>query len=244
MNNIKLVVAKDYNDMSEKAAKIIFDHVKNKADSVLGLATGSTPVGMYRNLIEMHTNSKLDFSGVTTFNLDEYYPISRTNDQSYYYFMQENLFKHVNINPHNIYIPHGEASDIETECANYEKQIDKAGGIDLQVLGIGLNGHIGFNEPGTPFHSLTHAIELHESTIHSNARFFESKADVPKRAITMGIKTVMLSRTILLLASGEKKADILFRTLFGEITTDVPSSVLQLHNSVFVIVDREAAKRL
>jgi len=239
---MKTIIAENYNEASKLSAKLIADQIKVNPKSVLGFATGSTPEGAYRELVGMYEAGEINFSGVTTFNLDEYYPILRTNDQSYYYFMMNSLFSHVNIPAGNINIPDGEAADTDTECADYEKKIEAAGGIDFQVLGIGLNGHIGFNEPNDHFTNVTNFVALHESTIEANARFFETMDEVPKHAISMGIGTIMRAKKILLMISGEHKADIAKEAVFGNITPGVPASVLQLHADVTVVLDKDAAK--
>ncbi len=241
---MRIVVVDNYEEMSKKAATMVVSQVILKPDSVLGLATGDTPIGMYREIINIYKNQNLNFSHVKTFNLDEYYGLSKDNNQSYYYFMMNNLFNHVNIDKDNINIPNGMMNDIEKECKEYESSIVKAGGIDLQILGIGVNGHIGFNEPGESFEAETHLVNLDEKTIESNSRFFSSKDEVPTRAISMGIKTILYSKKIILLACGKNKADAIFKTIKGKITPNVPASILQLHEDVVVIVDKEAASKL
>ena len=241
---MRFYLAEDYKELSRKAAQSIFSQVALKPKSVLGLATGSTPLGMYRELVKIYREEKLSFSDIKTFNLDEYYRISKENPQSYYYYMHKNLFQYVDIDEKNINIPDGEAKDIEGECMRYEEEILKAGGIDLQVLGIGVNGHIGFNEPDLKFEALTHLVELDETTIKANSRFFESQERVPTRAISMGIKTIMHSRKILLLANGAEKVDAIKEALEGEIKPQVPASILQLHPNLTVIADKEASQKL
>lgn len=241
---MRFYLAEDYKELSRKAAQTIFSQVELKPKSVLGLATGSTPLGMYRELVKIYREEKLSFSDIKTFNLDEYYRISKENPQSYYYYMHKNLFQYVDIDEKNINIPDGEAKDIEGECLRYEEEILKAGGIDLQVLGIGINGHIGFNEPDLKFEALTHLVELDETTIKANSRFFESQERVPTRAISMGIKTIMHSRKILLLANGAEKVDAIKEALEGEIKPQVPASILQLHPNLTVIADKEASQKL
>jgi glucosamine-6-phosphate deaminase len=228
----------------EKGAQIIVDAIKNKPDIVLGLATGSTPVGMYQNLIKKHKAGEVSFSEVKTFNLDEYVGLTQDHPCSYYYFMQENLFKDIDIKSESINLPNGTADDLEAECKDYEDKIAASGGIDLQVLGIGHNGHIGFNEPDTPFESITQIVQLAQSTIDANSRFFDNADQVPRQALSMGIKTIMQAKKILLIAKGEDKADIIKRALHGPITPDVPASVLQLHPDVTVILDEAAASKL
>lgn len=233
---MKIIMCENYEEISQKAAELVAAQITEKPNSVLGLATGSSPVGMYKLLAE----SDLDFSETVTFNLDEYYPISADNPQSYHYFMRQNLFKKINIRPENIHIPNGEADNPELECANYEKSIAKSGGIDLQILGIGKNGHIGFNEPDDRLNCATHVMSLTESTIEANSRFFENIDDVPKRALTMGIATIMKAKKIVLLASGKDKYNAISRLLDGGIDTDIPASMLNVHPNVVLICDRAA----
>lgn len=239
---MRVYVVEDYKKLSRKSAQIIAGQIQLNPKSVLGLATGSTPLGMYKELIKMYKEEDLDFSEVTTFNLDEYYKLNKLNPESYYYYMNENLFKHVNINKNCLHIPNGMNEDIEEECIRYEKEIEKASGIDLQVLGIGRNGHIGFNEPDLKFEACTHLVELDEDTIKANSRFFDSIEEVPTKAISMGIKTIMQSKKILLLANGKDKAKAIKKALTGEIKPEVPASILQLHPDVTVIVDKDAAE--
>mgnify|MGYP002615236286 FL=1 len=237
-----LYQAKDYKDMSRKAANIISAQVIMKPNAVLGLATGSTPVGAYEQLVEWYNKGDIDFSQVTSVNLDEYKGLSGDNDQSYRYFMNTNLFDHVNIDKTKTYVPNGLEEDSEKACADYNEIIRSVGGIDMQLLGIGGNGHIGFNEPGAAFEKETHCVDLTESTIKANARFFESMDDVPKQAYTMGIKNIMAAKKILLIATGEAKADALYKSLYGPITPNVPASILQLHPDVTVVADEDALK--
>nr|WP_025774377.1 glucosamine-6-phosphate deaminase [Clostridium botulinum] len=241
---MRIIVVDNYEEMSKKAAAMVASQVILKPDSVIGLATGDTPIGMYKEIINIYKNQKMDFSKVRTFNLDEYYGLNRENPQSYYYYMINNLFNHVNIDKNNINIPNGMADKIEIECKEYERKIDKVGGIDLQILGIGVNGHIGFNEPDTSFESETHLVNLDEKTIESNSRFFSSKDQVPTKAISMGIRTIMHSKKIILLACGQNKADAIFKAIEEKITPNIPASILQLHKDVVVIVDRKAASKL
>ena len=241
---MRILVCKDYESMSKKAAQIILSQVTLKPNSVLGLATGSTPIGMYKNLVDMYKNGVVDFSDIITFNLDEYYKLPITNDQSHHYFMQENLFNHININPANIHIPNGMADNIEKECEEYENSIKDAGGIDIQILGIGRNAHIGFNEPTTSFEKGTHLVDLTPSTIEANARFFKSEDEVPKKAITMGTGSIFKARKIVMLACGEDKADAIYNTVYGKITPKIPASILQLHDDVVLILDEAAASKL
>ncbi|MFV3011634.1 glucosamine-6-phosphate deaminase [Clostridium botulinum] len=241
---MRIIVVDNYEEMSKKAAAMIASQVILKPDSVLGLATGDTPIGMYKEIIDIYKNEKMDFSKVRTFNLDEYYGLNRENPQSYYYYMMNNLFNHVNIDENNINIPNGMADNIEIECKEYERKIDKAGGIDLQILGIGVNGHIGFNEPNISFESETHLVNLNEKTIESNSRFFSSKEEVPTKAISMGIKSIIHSKKIILLACGSAKSDAVSKAINGKINPNIPASILQLHRDVVVIIDKEAASRL
>lgn len=241
---MKIYKAKDYKDMSRKAANIISAQVIMKPNCVLGLATGSTPIGTYDQLVEWYNKGDLDFSEVTTVNLDEYKGLPRTNDQSYYYFMHQHLFDRVNIDPERTNVPNGMEPDAEKECGRYEELIRSLGGMDLQLLGLGHNGHIGFNEPGEAFEKETHCVDLTESTIEANKRFFASADDVPKQAYTMGIKTIMQAKKILIVVNGENKADIVERAFFGPVTPEVPASILQLHNDVTLVGDEEALAKI
>ena len=241
---MKIYKAKDYKDMSRKAANIISAQVIMKPNCVLGLATGSTPIGTYDQLVEWYNKGDLDFSEVTTVNLDEYKGLPRTNDQSYYYFMHQHLFDRVNIDPERTNVPNGMEPDAEKECGRYEELIRSLGGVDLQLLGLGHNGHIGFNEPGEAFEKETHCVDLTESTIEANKRFFASADDVPKQAYTMGIKTIMQAKKILIVVNGENKADIVERAFFGPVTPEVPASILQLHNDVTLVGDEDALAKI
>lgn len=236
--------AKDYEDMSRKAANIIASQVVLKPDCVLGLATGSTPIGAYKNLVEKYEQGDLDFSQVTTVNLDEYKGLPRENDQSYYYFMHDNLFDHVNVKPENTHLPDGTKEDANEECARYEELIRSLGGQDLQLLGLGHNGHIGFNEPDAVFEKTTHCVDLQESTIEANKRFFASADDVPKQAYTMGIGTIMQAKKILVVVSGEDKADTVAKAFFGPVTPGVPASILQFHKDVILVADEAALSKV
>ena len=236
---MKIYRAKDYNDMSRKAANIISAQVIMKPGCVLGLATGSTPIGAYRQLVEWYKKGDLDFSEVTTVNLDEYRGLTRENDQSYYYFMNENLFDHINIDKSRTFLPDGMEADSDKACRDYNEIIQSVGGVDLQLLGLGHNGHIGFNEPGIAFETETHCVNLTERTIKANMRFFPAEKDVPRQAYTMGIKTIMSAKK-LLVVSGEDKADIVKEAFFGPVTPAVPASILQLHNDVIVVADEAA----
>lgn len=237
---MRIIKAKDYKEMSRKAANIIAAQVIAKPDSVLGLATGSTPIGMYQELIAGYKNGDLDFSQVKSVNLDEYRGLPREHDQSYYYFMYENLFKDINIDLNNTNVPNGMELDSDKECERYNQVIDSMGGVDIQVLGLGHNGHIGFNEPADSFAKLTHCVDLTPSTIEANKRFFASADDVPRQAYTMGIQTIMKAKKILLIVSGADKAAILKEALCGEVTPQVPASILQFHNDVVVVADEAA----
>ncbi len=241
---MKIIRTKDYNMMSRKAAAVIAAQVINKPDCVLGLATGSTPIGTYKRLIEMYNDGDLDFAEVKTANLDEYRGLTRDNDQSYYYFMFDNLFKDININIENTNIPDGTEPDAEKECARYEKVVAELGGVDLQLLGLGHNGHIGFNEPADHFVKTTQCVDLQESTIEANKRFFEDKDQVPRQAYTMGIGTIMSAKKILLIVSGEDKADILEKVICGPVTPQVPASILQMHPDVTIVADEAALSKV
>jgi len=244
LKNFTLHTEKDYEAMSQKAAEIFAAAVKANPAGAFGFATGSTPVGMYEALIKMQSAGKADLRGITAFNLDEYYPIKPDDPQSYNYFMRQNLFDGIDFPASSAYIPDGAACDPIAECAAYDEKIAKAGGLDMQILGIGGNGHIGFNEPSEELLAATSYVPLAEATIESNARFFDSPDDVPRNALTMGIHSIMMARRIILLASGEGKARILREALCGPITTMVPASLLQLHRDVTVVIDEAAAKFL
>lgn len=237
---MRLILCENYEEMSKAAAKIVASQMILKPDSILGLATGSTPVMMYDILSQMNKSGEIDFSEAKSFNLDEYYPLSADNDQSYHYFMDENLFSKINIQKENTYILDGMAKSPQEECADFEKKIDASGGIDLQILGIGQNGHIGFNEPDSSLNSKTHLTDLTESTINANSRFFASYDDVPKQALTMGIGTILKAKKIILMASGANKHRVVKELLEGEINTDIPASMLKLHSDVILICDRAA----
>ena len=241
---MKIYVSDDYKGMSRKAANIVSAQVILNPSCVLGLATGSTPIGMYKQLIDWYNKGDLDFSQVKSVNLDEYVGLAPTHDQSYRYFMQHNLFDHVNIDPANTNVPNGLASDPEAECQRYNEVIRSMGGIDIQVLGMGHNGHIGFNEPGEAFELETHVVDLTERTIEANARFFASKDEVPKRAITMGIKSIMQARQILVVVSGEDKAEIVKKAFFGPVVPQVPASILQMHPNVVLCGDKAALSQI
>lgn len=229
------VVVDSYKELSRKAAQIIASVVTLKPDCVLGLATGSSPVGTYDRLTEMYENGELDFSRVTSVNLDEYVGLDGTNDQSYRYFMNKNLFDRVNIDKSRTFVPNGLAADPAAEGLAYDEHIKSLGGIDIQLLGIGLDGHIGFNEPDSFFTKETHLVKLHESTIEANSRFFASRDEVPTTAITMGMGSIMQAKRVLLIANGAKKKEIMEKAFFGPITPEVPASILQMHPDVTVI---------
>ena len=241
---MEVIVSGSYVELCQRAAKAVAKTLNSKPNAVLGLATGSTPLGLYRELIRMHREEGLDFSQVTTFNLDEYVGLPRDNPRSYHYFMQENLFKHINIAPHNIYIPSGTTDNYEAFCAWYEQRIRECGGIDLQVLGIGTDGHIAFNEPSSSLGSRTRIKTLARQTIQDNARFFERPEDVPIYAITMGVGTILEAKSIMLLASGHQKAEVVAAAIEGPVTSMNTASALQLHPHTTFYLDNEAASKL
>lgn len=240
---MKVIKVKDYQELSVKASKIFIDLLKNKPNATLGLATGSSPIGLYQQLIESYKKGEISFKNVKTFNLDEYCELPRSHPESYYSFMHRNLFDHVDIDENNINIPNSEVEDLQKECDRYN-QLLNAAEIDLQLLGIGANGHIGFNEPGTPFESQTSVIKLTDKTRQDNKRFFNSIDEVPTYAITMGIKNIMQAKSIILVANGKNKADAINKLVNGSVTEDFPASILQKHPNVIVIVDEEAASLL
>ncbi|MCG3420585.1 glucosamine-6-phosphate deaminase [Oceanobacillus jordanicus] len=241
---MQLKTVENYEEMSRLACSVIIQRIQQLDNPVLGLATGSTPEGLYKQMIEQYKQKNVSFESVRTFNLDEYVGLTKEDEQSYDFYMKDNLFQHIDIDQANTHLPNGVAADLEKECIDYEARIEQAGGIDVQVLGIGLNGHIGFNEPGTNFSSRTHIIDLAPSTRKANARFFEDLAEVPEKAITMGIETIMQSKEILLLVSGEKKAEAVSRMIEGEISEEFPASILQKHPNVTVIGDKAALSLL
>ena len=241
---IKVQIVKDHDELSKKAAEIIADSIRKKPNLVLGLATGGTPVGCYQELIRMHREDGLDFSRVVTFNLDEYLGLPPTHPQSYRYFMDENLFRHVNIKMENTHVLNGMSNDPQMTCKEFEKAIKKSGGIDFQLLGIGANGHIAFNEPCSSFESRTRVVNISGQTIKDNARFFKSINEVPRQAVSMGIGTIMETKKTLLLATGAGKADAVVKSVKGPITTDVPASILQKHPHCTFIVDEAAGSKL
>ncbi|WP_432403554.1 glucosamine-6-phosphate deaminase [Wukongibacter sp. M2B1] len=241
---MRIICVNNYDEMSEKAANIVASQIILKPDSVLGLATGSTPIGMYNHIVKAYESGKISFQNVTTFNLDEYLNLDKNNAQSYYFYMRKNLYDKVDISIENINIPDGITDNIQEECIRYEKEIRNKGGIDIQVLGIGRNGHIGFNEPDIKFEALTHMVNLDDQTIKDNSRFFDTVKEVPTKAISMGIKTIMRARKIVLLASGKEKANCIYEAIYGKITPNLPASVLQLHPDVVFVLDKEAASKL
>lgn len=238
---MRIIKKSDYDELSKAAARIVAQVVQRKPGCVLGLATGSSPLGMYRELVRMHREEGLDFSGVTTFNLDEYVGVPPEHDQSFSYFIQENLFRHINIQAENTHLPDGMAGDVEAYCAGYEAQIEAAGGIDLQVLGIGSNGHLAFNEPGSSLASRTRPVLLTDQTRQDNAHFFASLDEVPTHAISMGLGTIAEARRLLLLANGEKKAQAIHAAIEGPLTAMMPASLVQIHPDVTILVDEAAA---
>ena len=241
---MNVIVCDHYEEMSRRAADIVADIIKARPDCLLGLATGSTPVGMYDELVRRCEAGELDFSAVRSVNLDEYYPISPENAQSYRYFMNKNLFDRVNIDKANTAVPNGAAEDPEAECRAYEEKLAALGQVDVQVLGIGQNGHIGFNEPGETLHPLTHLTALTESTIKANARFFSEGEVMPTAALTMGMGTILRAKKIIILANGEAKADAIATLLSGMLTTACPASFLNLHADVTVICDHAAMSKV
>lgn len=241
---MKFVCGTDYAEMSLKAAEIIAEQVKTKPNCVLGLATGSSPVGTYKKLIEWYEKGELDFSNVSSINLDEYRGLSGDNDQSYRYFMNTNLFDHINIDKNRTNVPNGLEPDAEKACKDYDAIIENSGGIDLQLLGLGHNGHIGFNEPADVFVKTTQCVDLQESTIEANKRFFESIDDVPRQAYTMGIQSIMMAKKIVVVVSGADKADIVARAFTGPVTPQVPASILQMHQDVTIVGDKAAFAKI
>ncbi len=241
---MRVYIGKNYEEMSRIAANVLSAQVTMKPDCVLGLATGSTPIGTYKVLIDRCAKGDLDFSQVKSINLDEYVGLSGEHDQSYRYFMNHNLFDHINIDKANTNVPNGLAEDLDAECARYNEVINTLGPIDIQVLGMGHNGHIGFNEPDDHFPLETHKVDLAQSTIDANARFFASADEVPRQALTMGIKTIMQAKKVLVVANGKGKAEIVKKAFTGPVTPQVPASILQMHPDVIVVLDEEAASLL
>ena len=241
---IKVIVVENYDEVSQKAFEVMKEVLDSKANPVLGLATGSSPIGLYKNMVEEHKTSNRSYKDVVTFNLDEYIGLDKDHKESYYTFMKNHLFSHIDIDYNNVHIPNGSASDMEAEAKAYESELEKYA-LDIQVLGIGTNGHIGFNEPGTPFDSVTHVVALQEATIKDNARFFDGDtSQVPTKAISMGIKSIMSAQKILVIAAGENKAPAVKGMINGEVSVDLPASILQTHNDVVVILDKSAASLL
>lgn len=238
---MRIIVEKDYHSMSKKAALMVASQITLKPDSNLGLATGGTPLAMYDKLIEMYREDEVDFSEVNSFNLDEYCGLDAKHQNSYHYYMYDNFFKDINIKDENIHIPNGAAEDFNKECRDYEESIKKARGIDLQILGIGSNGHIGFNEPAENLNVATEVVDLTEETIKANSRYFESEDEVPKQAISMGMATILKADKIVLLARGKNKAEAIKRTINGKISTQVPASLLQTHPQITILLDQKAA---
>ena len=241
---MRVYVGKDYEEMSRIAANVLAAQVTMKPDCVLGLATGSTPIGTYKELIRRYENGDLDFSQVKSINLDEYVGLSGEHDQSYRYFMNTNLFNHINIDKANTNVPNGLAEDVDAECDRYNEVINTLGPIDIQVLGMGHNGHIGFNEPSDIFELETHKVELAQTTIDANARFFASADEVPRQALTMGIKTIMQAKAVLVVVNGIGKAEIVKKAFAGPVTPQVPASILQMHPNVILVGDQEALSLL
>ena len=237
---MRIIRTKNYEEMSRKAAAIISAQVLIKPDCVLGLATGGTPVGTYEQIVEWYNNGDLDFSEVTSVNLDEYRGLPREHKESYWSFMHRNLFDHVNIETSNINLPDGNNMDAEAECARYDAVIERVGGVDLQLLGIGHDGHIGFNEPSDAFDLGTHCVELTDETIDANQRFFDSRDEVPREAYTMGTRTIMNARKVLMVVSGKDKAEIVKKAFFGPVTPQVPASILQMHPDFTLVADEDA----
>ena len=237
---MNILVCKDYNEMSKVAADLLETEIHKNPDLTLGLATGQTPIGLYENLIKKHNESGLDFSNVKSFNLDEYIGLNKENEHSYYHFMKKNLFDHINIKEENTNIPSGVSSDIQKECIEYENLLSQ-NGIDVQILGIGANSHIAFNEPADTFSNTTFLVELTESTINANARFFDSIEEVPTKAISMGIGSIFKAKKIILLASGKNKAQAIYNTVFGDIDPKKPSSILKIHPDVTLVLDKDSA---
>lgn len=238
---MKIIITKNYDEMSSVAADLVEKCINKKPNAILGLATGSTPIGLYKELIKRHNDNKISFKDITSVNLDEYIGLPGDHDQSYRYFMNENLFNHVDIDKTKTFVPNGKAEDLNEEAKNYEKNIDDLGGIDLQILGIGTNGHVGFNEPSSKLELYTHIEDLTESTIHANSRFFDSIDDVPTTAISMGIGSIFKAKEIILLASGENKAKIMQTLKDTLVTPLIPASFLKLHPNVTIIMDEDAA---
>lgn len=241
---MNIIIKNNYEEVSQVAADFLLNTVKDKKNAVLGLPTGSTPIGMYEKVVEEHKKGNVSFKDIKTFNLDEYVNLDRDNINSYYYFMNSNLFSHIDIDKNNIHIPNGMADDVEKECMEYEEKLQSSGSMDILFLGIGINGHIGFNEPGESFQTTTHVTHLEHNTIEANARFFDKLEDVPTTALTMGMKTILSAKKIVLIATGENKANAVNEMVNGKVTPKMPASVLQLHNDVTIIIDNLAASKL
>ena len=241
---LHIIRAKDYDEMSYHVAKLIADEIRVQEKPVIGLATGSTPIGAYKKLVEWYNAGELDFSAVTTVNLDEYKGLPRENDQSYWYFMHDNLFRHVNIDPANVNLPDGTNPDADAECARYDAVIESTGGVHLQLLGMGHNGHIAFNEPADAFTRGTNCVALQQSTIDANKRFFESEADVPRFAYTMGIGSIMAAKKVVIAVNGAAKAETVKKAFSGPVTPQVPASILQFHPECYLVADEEALSLL
>lgn len=237
---MNILICENYEEMSFLASNLISEEILKKPNLTLGLATGGTPVGLYQNLIKKYKNNDIDFINVKAFNLDEYLGLDKSNKQSYHYFMRKNLFNHINIKDENTYIPNGTTNNTDLECTNYDNLISK-NGIDVQILGIGENAHIAFNEPSDIFKNGTSVVDLTESTIQANARFFDSIEEVPTKAISMGIGSIFKAKKIVLLASGKNKAQAIHDTVFGDIDPKKPSSILKIHPDVVLVLDKESA---
>lgn len=241
---MRIIKVKNYEEISQKTANMILAQVNLKPNAVLGLATGGSPVGTYEKIVAAYRRGDVDFSEITTINLDEYRGIKKEHEQSYWSFMHENLFNHVNVREDHVFIPNGENPDSTEVCRGYDEIIEKTGGIDMQLLGIGLDGHIGFNEPDNHFEANTHCVDLTESTIEANMRFFNSKDEVPRQAYTMGIKPIMQAKKVIMIANGRNKAEIIKKAFTGPITPEVPASILQLHENFILIADEEALSEM
>ncbi len=244
LKGVNVMVFDSHEELSEYAAEEVVMQVKKKLNSVLGLATGGTPLKMYKNIVKINRNGLVDFSKVITFNLDEYYPIAGDDKNSYRYYMWSNFLEKIGIDEENVFIPNGEAHNVLLECETYDENINSLGGIDLQILGIGNNGHIGFNEPSDSFQLDTHLVRLDDNTIKANARFFNSQQSIPSKAITMGIHTIFQSKKIMLLATGKEKEQIIFELFSDYVDPKLPASILKLHNNVSILLDKQAANKL
>lgn len=240
---MQLIILKDYEEVSQKASEIVIEQIKKNPKSILGLATGSTPLGLYQNLVKAYQKHEISFKEIKTYNLDEYLGILRSHPQSYYTFMHENLFDHIDIKEENVHVPNNNLETVNDDILAFTEALHHDI-VDIQILGIGTNGHIGFNEPGSPFENETFEVKLTETTRQDNLRFFNHLDEVPKRAVTMGIKTILNSKKIIIMATGKGKADAIAKMIKGPITTEVPASALQMHPNVIVIIDRDAASKL